>query len=158
MAARRVLTVLGILAVAPAVVGADGPEPVGPFAPDPPDSIGARALLLSGAAAPLPETSLDLTFTADPPRLQPITGLLHPRRIELNRAETTLQGLARVTNHVGFLAAMGSAAGLFDEKTAWKIIAAGAAAGALWGATFGSDDATLNTRIILAPDRPFEEP
>jgi hypothetical protein len=155
MTAPRIAAAFILLLMAtPSAAG--GPEPGAAFAPAPPDSAAARALLLTGAAAPRPQTSLDLTFTAEPPGLRPISGLLHPRRIELNRAETTLQGLGLVTNHIGFLAAMGSATGLMDEKTAWKMIAAGAAAGALWGATFGSDDATLNTRIILAPDRPGE--
>lgn len=81
-----------------------------------------------------------------PVQLQVPTRYLPPTRFQsgvLGADQGAFAGVA-----LGFL---GMEAGLWEERTAWYLMGAGAALGAIWGSTVGSENATIRVRI--EPDR-----
>lgn len=58
--------------------------------------------------------------------------LLRPASTPPSRLDLVFHGIGVGANTAGFLGAMGNAIGLWDEHTAWALIAAGASLGAIW--------------------------
>ena len=91
-----------------------------------------RAILLTGAGQGI--------------RLEPVVLELAPRpapRIQLgltpvhgpqSRAEATLAGMSKAASVIGALGGFGASFGWWEDRTAWKLIAAAAATGAALGA------------------------
>lgn len=108
--------------------------------PAPADADAQRLLFLQGAtlARRSTPTELRLEMTMAPPTERNLSHLLYRPTQPANRFESALFGLGAAANCAGFLGVLGEFAGVWDEKTAWGVLAAGAAAGALWGGTLGN--------------------
>ncbi len=79
-------------------------------------------------------------FTRDPvPR---------PRVIRLSRFSCVARGADRGAFGGLSVGTVGNWLGLWDEKTAWAIMGAGAAAGAIWGGTAGAADDGFRLRPV----------
>jgi hypothetical protein len=72
--------------------------------------------------------------------------------VRLSRFATTAYGADRGANAGLFLGGIGNLIGAWDEKTAFYLMGAGAALGAIWGGTAGADDPAFNVRVT-ADDR-----
>jgi hypothetical protein len=100
------------------------------------DSTGSRVLLPerqrfglagpSGAGGPL------LTLEAHYPPAPSVSVFLGPGAAPPSRVDRVFHGVGMGANTAGFLGAMGNALGLWEEHTAWALIAAGASIGAIW--------------------------
>jgi len=120
-----------------------------------PDSTSAPA----GASAPFvraPEVKLAYPGTphaisfAYPGSMPSRVDLWGPHRevVELNRFQTSVVGADRGAYLGLATGCVGSVLlGLWDEKTAMQMAAAGAALGALWGGTLGNDQLHMQVRV-----------
>jgi hypothetical protein len=75
-----------------------------------------------------------------------------PRRIELSRLDYALHGAGAGATMGLFAGAMGSAAGIWDDRTAWYLAGATTALGAiLGGTTMVPDDEKARVRVTWEP-------
>lgn len=98
----------------------------------PPDSARGGDLLLGVQRFGLAEGKAAFGFEARYPVPRNLNLFFHREEPPRTRLTLALEGVGLGANTAGFLGAMGNAIGLWDEHTAWALIAAGASVGAIW--------------------------
>ena len=86
------------------------------------------------------------------PLLSPYLSGPRLQTVRLSRFACTAYGADRGANAGLFLGGLGNLTGLWDEKTAFYLMGAGAALGALWGGSAGAEDPAFRVRVE------FEDP
>jgi hypothetical protein len=102
------------------------------FAVLPADSAQGRVLLSGERFGLAGSASGALMLEARYPAPRNLNLFLRPPSTPPSRLDLVFHGVGVGANTAGFLGAMGNAIGLWDEHTAWAMIAAGASLGAIW--------------------------
>jgi hypothetical protein len=88
-------------------------------------------------------------------------GFYQLKKYELSRLQCAFRGADMGANYGLFLGALGSTAGLWDEKSSFFIMGAMSLLGAIFGGTIGADDPGWSVRVEwepVYPERWFEDP
>jgi len=84
--------------------------------------------------------------------------LYRPHRVELSRFDCTLKGFGAGAKMGLFAGALAKTIGMADDDWTWYLMGTGAAAGALFGGTIGSESSRWNVEYRWSPDTPSDEP
>jgi hypothetical protein len=123
---------LGPASVAWCQVGAPGDPSATPGSASPDSTLERTAILDHARFGLTGDARTPVAFEAQYQVDRNLTALVRPPSTPASRVELLLNGAGIGANSAGFLGAMGAAAGLWDESTAWALIAAGASVGAIW--------------------------